>query len=1046
MVEIRLLGEQRIAAGPDPGSRTSSRSLGLLAYLVLHAGIPQPRQRLAGIFWPGSTESQARTNLRRELHHLRALLGDTPSLVVKPTDLVWADSPSCRVDVRVFRAERELALAARAAQDRDGVVRHAAAAIGEYRDELMPGNYDGWVLDERERLRRECVELCDLLGAAHREAGDAVGAAEVLRRRIELEPLEEAGYRALMDLQAESGDLAAAISTYHRCATVLEHELGIDPSPETTAAVEQLLGRGSTAPRPVGVAQGSRRIGAAGPRLLGRDRELGTLARRWEQARRGAAGLLVVSGDAGVGKSRLVAELTAIAEADDAAIAVTRCFGLTGRLALAPVADWLRSSPLREAAAGLDPMWRAEVERLIPDPARRAGPPRAAPAGSRAIVDAWQRHRFFEGLANAVLAVGRPTLLVLDDLQWCDQETLAWLAYLLRLADGTPLLVVGTLRPDELDQNRDVAGALRSMRAEGRVTDLGLEPLDPTGTGLLVASLLGRAVTADEQALLHAATGGYPLFVVEAARSAPEQPAQDRPPAKDLRSVLRHRLEQASPEAQEAACLAAALGRDFRLDLLSEACDLRPNTLVGAVDELWRRRILREQGGSYDFSHDLVRDAAYAEVSPPRRWLLHRRLAEGLELLHAGHTDDVAAELAEQYERAGRPDRAVHYSARAADAAEAVFAHAEAVRQRRRCLGLVRQLPAGRERDLRELEVLHAMVSPLNVVQGYASLEVQRALERSAALAQHLDQPVALLRSLAALFAVRFVQGHNVQAHQLGQQALALAGEDAALAGPAHFAVAGSATSLGRPETAVAHFDLAGEMTGGVPVLIGPRLDVHAMAWSAHAHWLLGHDDEADLRSAEAVQRGRASGEPYNLAVAVGYAAITHQMRGDVDAVVSAVEELGALCRRYEFAYYGEWAPILEGWVRGGDRGAALIEQGIGGLRAQGAPARMPYWLSLLAEVLLGSGHRDAARAALDAARVGAEHNADRWWLPEVLRMRAGLEPPQRSAALLRRAAALAAQQGSVALEQRCRAALAEQTPRVSSRPATTNALRTLPS
>jgi len=341
-----------------------------------------------------------------------------------------------------------------------------------------------------------------------------------------------------------------------------------------------------------------------------------------------------------------------------------------------------------------------EVDRLVPRSAPLKGTAssadRALADGSRAMVDAWQRHRFFEGFARGLLSGGRPTLLVLDDLQWCDQETMTWLTFVLAFAEDAPLLVVATVRSDELDDNREVAASVRSLRSAGLIADLSLNPLDASETGELAASMLGRRLVPSEEALLQAATGGYPLFVVEAARSLPESTNSARAlPVNDLQGVLRRRLEQASPAAREVAGLAAAIGRDFDLNLLSEASDLNADSLVQAVDELWRRRILREQSGGYDFSHDLLRDAAYISVSPARRWLLHRRLAQGIEILHAGHVDDVAAQLAEQYERGGRPDRALVYFRRAAEAGAAVFANAEAVRNHRRCLALIENLPAG---------------------------------------------------------------------------------------------------------------------------------------------------------------------------------------------------------------------------------------------------------------------------------------------------------------------------------------------------------------
>ena len=190
--------------------------------------------------------------------------------------------------------------------------------------------------------------------------------------------------------------------------------------------------------------------------------------------------------------------------------------------------------------------------------------------------------------------------------------------------------------------------------------------------------------------------------------------------------------------AREVAGLAAAVGTNFTLDLLTEASDLDVGTVVGAVDELWRRRIMREFGDGYDFSHDLLRDTAYAQVSPPKRWLLHRRVAQALELLHADDADTVSAQLAEQYARGGRPGRAVACYQRAADVAAGMFAHAEAIRLHKEALSGVRHLPEGKDRDRQELQVLEAMAAPLNARYGYSSPQLQRALERSIDLAESL--------------------------------------------------------------------------------------------------------------------------------------------------------------------------------------------------------------------------------------------------------------------------------------------------------------------
>src|ERR1019366_8797932 len=179
------------------------------------------------------------------------------------------------------------------------------------------------------------------------------------------------------------------------------------------------------------------------------------------------------------------------------------------------------------------------------------------------------------------------------------------------------------------------------------------------------------------------------LYIVEAVRGSIDLGSTPAPLG-DLTAVLRDRLEQATVAAREVAGLAAAVGTNFTLDLLTEASDLDAGVVVGAVDELWRRRIMHEFRDGYDFSHDLVRETAYAQVSPPKRWLLHRRIAQGLELLHADNMDMVSAQLAEQYARGGRPKRAVAYYRRAADVAADMFAHAEAIRLHKEALSIVR--------------------------------------------------------------------------------------------------------------------------------------------------------------------------------------------------------------------------------------------------------------------------------------------------------------------------------------------------------------------
>ena len=264
MLEISLLGEQRVALdGSVVAALGAPRSMALVGFLLLHRDAPQRREHIAAQFWPESTDAQARTNLRRELHSLRAGFPHVDTwLTADGGTLLWRLSPDCELDVAAFETAADTAAKARAAGD-DATFRQAAAtAVGLYRGELMPALYDDWIVPERDRLRRSCLSLLDELIALERDAGAYGPAIERARRRIELEPLEEVGYRALLQVQGLSGDRAAALQTYHRCVSVLERELGVAPDQATTAEYERLVARTAQEPAAPGPAERRRRSGS----------------------------------------------------------------------------------------------------------------------------------------------------------------------------------------------------------------------------------------------------------------------------------------------------------------------------------------------------------------------------------------------------------------------------------------------------------------------------------------------------------------------------------------------------------------------------------------------------------------------------------------------------------------------------------------------------------------------------------------------------------------------------------------------------------------
>ena len=1002
MLEIQLLGEQRVTAeGTAVEALRSPRMLGVLAYLAVHAGAPQLRQHLAGVFWPDTDEGQARTNLRRELHRLRNALPDPDRFItVDTTSVCWRAEAPATVDVVAFQQAATTAEQALAAGDEVAFAEAAEAAVRAYGGDLLPAFYDEWVLAARERLRRRCVELLDRLVAVLDDRGATRQALPYARRRVELEPLEEAGYRTLMRLETLAGDRAAALRTFHRCVSVLEHELGMDPDPATMAAYEKLLST-PTGPVPELVP-----VPATAP-LIGRDRHLDVLREAWAQAASGPR-LVVISGEAGVGKSRLAAELADALERAEGVVARARCFPAGGRLALAPVAEWLRCPPLRSALGRLDDEQRAELARLAPELAPANERDRPAP-----LTDPWRRRRFFEALVNAVIVRDEPVLLLLDDLQWCDAETLAWLEVLLYTDPRPPVLVVGTLRSEELQDNPALMATCRRLRAQGVLRDLELAPLEREEVAELAASIDGPP--ADEAALerLREATGGFPLFVIESLRHGPDRSSR-------VQAVLVDRIEQLAPAAQQLIGVAAAVGRDFSLELLAAAGQLDEEELLVAIDELWHRRLLRKHSPTtYDFSHDLLRQAAYERLTPPHRQLLHRRIVDALTTLHGDDPEPVATVLADQCERAGMTERAIDEHTLAAQAATRVFALEAAVEHYKRALELLADQPPSPRRDRHELQLREALLPPLMGLKGYAAAEFNQTLERTTTLADALGEPAIAVRAQVARLAHLFVRGRIHDLLALSEGLLARADDHPELRGQIWMVSGGALTSAGRPLEGAECLEQVVREAGDDEIILGFRVKAMGYGFLAHALWLTGRSVAAAQHAEAGIELAEAADHPFSEVVARAYGAITSHLLGEPERTMALARQVRGLCDRYGFAYYRDWGRILEGATVGGAAGEALVREGLERLASHHAQTRLPFWLSLLADLLMDAGRTEEAGRVLADAQQRSEREGDRWWLAELYRQDANLRDGNEREALLEQALAVAAEQRAAALELR---------------------------
>jgi predicted ATPase/DNA-binding SARP family transcriptional activator len=1017
-VRLELLGGCRLTVGGRPATRSLTiRQQQLLAYLALHADGPVPRHQIAGRLWPDSTDAQALTNLRREWHHLREGWPDFDTLVdAGARTLAWRPDALAELDVIAF--ER--------AADR-GVQGDRAAledAARWYRGDILPDCSEEWIQPDRERLRQKAIQSLTRLVELHereRAFGDAIGRAQQLLR---IDPLNEPAWCVLMRCHAQRGERAVALHLYHQCTALLKQELDAQPGAATRMTYRDILNLGDEVPATAFVPP--RTVVYA---LIGRQAEWPVLLQAWQAAGTGRRQLLLIRGETGIGKTRLAEELVDWCRSKGAGVAATRCYAGEGRLAYAPIAAWLQSEAIWPALVSLDAVWLTDIARLRPELlADRPDVPAPQPQ-----LEDWQRTRFFEALSRA-FQINAPLLLVLDDLQWSDAETLEWLHFFLRSTGATPCLVVGTLRTEEEGDNRPLGVLLRELERLERLTIVSLGPLDRAATARLADEVAEHPLDPAAQARTFRQTEGHPLFIVEQGRMELAGGTSAEALSPRVQSVVAARLARLSADAQTVAGVAAAIGRDFTFDILAQVSDLEEDAVVRALDELWRRQIVRVQGEErWDFSHDRIREVAYGAIGPARTRLIHRRIAQALERTFASDLDSVSAAIADHLDRGGQGLRAIPFLERAAQVAIRVSANEEAIRCLTRALALVGQMPAGRDRDERELALRATLSGSLNSARGYAAPDVEDNMVRVVTLARTIGRGELPVRWLWGLWTLHFMLGDLKSARAVSEEALARSGRDPSCLCEAHHAMAGTLISVGEFDAAREHFDAAlaaYDERHPQRSALGSDLGVFVQAYSAHALWLLGESDAAGARAEEAIALARRRDHVYSQTLALAYAALTHQLRRDVPQVAECARAAVALSDRYGFAYYGDWAAVLLGWVRGqeGQPGEALelIERAIARLDAQRAQARRPFYLSLLAETYGLLEHRDRAASILDAAIAMALARGDVWWLPELYRQKSEFVPDAAGKrSLLQQALDVALAQRSRSLERRIRASLA---------------------
>jgi DNA-binding SARP family transcriptional activator len=1007
ILRVQLLGGfQFVSKGLPITGVHSARLQSLLTYLILHADTPQMRQYLAFQLWPDTSESLARNNLRQILFQLRHALPNSDRFLVIDTHTVcWKTNEEQDIDIVRFEATLKSAEIAEQRGDRKASLHWLKQCLAYYQGDLLPGCYDDWILAERERLRQRHRNACQMLMHALETQREYVEALQIAQRLQRLDPLDESAYESLLRLYALNEDRAGVQRTYQLAVDTLRRELDMEPGDALQMAYNRLRG----APR---AARFSEDDGSANSyKLIGRQGEWRQLQSCWQRAFEGGAHFCLITGEPGIGKSRLAEELFQWGKRQGLTTAYTRSYGREGNLSLAPITEWLRSESLHPHLASLDPVWLTEIARLLPETlSEHPSVPRPEP-----ITEYSMRQPFFEALARGVLSAPRPLLLWIDDLHWCDQETLEWLHFLLRFEPRAPFLLLGTARSEEIPPHHPLLALVRQLQADERVTVIELAPLNAAETAALAFQVQGQPLDDMTNSLLYQETEGNPLFVVETVRaglhpaSLPQTSApQETTAAKAFRlpprvqATIAGRLAQLSSTARSIVEIGAVMGRAFHLDLLLQVSQESEEITIDALDELWTRRIVRERSANvFDFTHDRLRDVAYSEISPPQRRMLHRRIAQALETLNAEAPDAISGQVAAHYEQAGLIEKAIPYYQCAGSVAAGVYANEDAIHLFTRGVELLEQLPGSVDRDALELNMQLALATLYRISKGWTSPEAERLLHQAALLSAKLGTVEQRLRALFGLQSLHVVQAQFEKVERTYAQAQSLFRQTQDRPPPfAEIYLVGSRLHRGYMAEARERFEEIVAVRDDRRILDlqeshGLNYQVHGLSWNSHGLWCLGYPQAAIHSAQTAIDYAREYAQPFNQALAITYLAMLQTWRAPSDALQACAEDACTLTREYKAPYYHAWAAILLHFARAEQQpdGNHLtpLRHAIDTFIATGARIRLPIFFSLLAQACLKAGRWEEGWDALEQAQAQSLHNDERWWDAEIHRLRGEL-------------------------------------------------------
>jgi DNA-binding SARP family transcriptional activator len=917
LLRLTVLGSPEVF---HDGSRLKfalRKAQALLFYLAVEGGM-HPRSKLAAFLWPDSAPQDARTALRNAIALLRSLLAGSDaspsqhSHLLSEHELLGLNPQApLELDLDVVQQaykQAQLHTKVPSPEQRASLVAHVQHAFSLVRGPFLDGfwlgeeaAFDEWHQMQQHQWQVRSQLLCDRLSSWQEEAGELEQAKATLIRWLALEPLAEEASQRLMQVHLALGDATAALQVYATCRARLAEALQVEPSPETVALAARI--RASTTARRRSLPA---RLAAAELRppselvtpLIGRTAAFSQLVGSYQQARQGQPQVMLVMGEAGIGKTRLAREFVAWARAHGADVLSGHAFEMGGRLPYQPLVEAVRPRLEVENAPEdlLEDLWLAELSRLLPE-LRVRYPDLPAPTEDELTA----KGRLFEAVARLLdaLASPAPLVLLLDDLQWLDGASLDLLRYLggYWKAHESRVLLLGTVSSEGIEPKSQLASELSGLGRDLPVNQVTLLPLSHADIIQLVQAIVreeehitwsegeqrehGPAALVALGDFLFARTAGHPLYLLETLKLlqdrgllVPRLGADDTwrleptaemaavvaqewfrreflPPS--VRAMILARLVKLTPAARQLVRASAVLGNQASVELLWQVAELGAQAGVEALEEAVGSGILREedtrtgQRGGYHFTHEMIRDVVYTELGEARRHLLHQRALASL----AGEGARVS-ELAYHALSAGEAEAAYRYSVQAADEAVAVFAVDDAIGYYEQARALFQE-----QQRLQSI-LLAAEVEHLYVRLGRASAyqhnwqKAQEACEELLAYAQQHQLPALVSMTLNRLAILAVQQSKDkLQVRALLEEARRLAEsshDQRALAETEWNHAQIVAEVWGDPKRALPHGQKALELVRGIH---DKELEARCLAMLGMIHLLRGAFEEA-LRSVEA--------------------------------------------------------------------------------------------------------------------------------------------------------------------------------------------------